>query len=220
MHIFKPYRKELPGGLLLENTRTGHATGLEQLQEIVFPTLADDERFKAAHYLSHIQIFPEGQFVITEGGKIIAMTTSMRYHFEPGNYQHTFKQIMAKGFLTNHQPAGEWLYILDIGVHPAYRGRKLARELFLARNFTVERLGLKGQITVGMLNGFGAVKGLMSAEAYYAELLQGTRTDPTVTPQIKMGFEPLALIPDYLNDPACGNYGVFLKWENKNDNEN
>jgi hypothetical protein len=109
---------------------------------------------------------------------------------------------------------------LDIGVHPAYRGRKLARELFLARNSTVERFGLKGQITVGMLNGFGAVKGLMTAEEYYAELLQGKRTDPTVTPQIKMGFEPLALIPNYLNDPACGNYGVFLKWENLNNNGN
>jgi hypothetical protein len=71
-----------------------------------------------------------------------------------------------------------------------------------------------------MLNGFGAVSGSITAEEYYAELLQGSRTDPTVTPQIKTGFEPLALIPNYLNDPACGNYGVFLKWENLNTNGN
>ena len=36
---------------------------MEALQRVVFPTLADEQRFKAAHYLKHIELFPEGQFV-------------------------------------------------------------------------------------------------------------------------------------------------------------
>lgn len=200
----------------MQNTQPRHAKGLEELQKIVFPTLADDELIKAAHYLKHIEIFPEGQFVITDGDKVVGMTTTMRCHFDFEHYHHTFKETIAGGWMTNHEPTGDWLYGLDIGVHPDYRGKKLARELYLARHETARMLGLKGQITVGMLNGYGAVSNEISAEQYYRELLEGKRTDPTITPQMKTGFIPLGLIPDYLNDPACGNYGVLLKWELNN----
>jgi GNAT superfamily N-acetyltransferase len=209
----KPYKKELPGGLLLQNIREEHAPGLEALQKIVFPTLAEDELIKAVHYLKHIELFPEGQFVITDGDKVIGMTSTMRSHFDFNNFHHTFKETIAGGWMTNHEPDGDWLYGLDMGVHPDYRGRKLAKELYLARHETARALGLKGQITVGMLNGYGAVSNQISAPAYYEELLAGKRTDPTITPQMKMGFVPLGLIPEYLNDPACGNYGVLIKWE-------
>ena len=62
-----------------------------------------------------------------------------------------------------------------------------------------------------MLNGYGGVSNLISGEVYYEELLQGKRTDPTITPQLRIGFEPIALIAEYLNDPACGNFGVLIK---------
>ena len=115
--------------------------------------------------------------------------------------------------MTNHDPNGDWLYGLDIGIHPAYRGRKLAKELYLATHEMARRLRLKGEVTAGMMNGYGAVSDRMPAEVYYQELLEGKRTDPTITAQMKMGFLPLGLIPGYLDDPACGNYGVLLKWE-------
>jgi hypothetical protein len=44
-----------------------HAGKLEELQQIVFPTLAFAERLRAEHYLAHLQVFPEGQFVLTNG---------------------------------------------------------------------------------------------------------------------------------------------------------
>jgi len=70
--------------------------------------------------------------------------------------------------LTRHEPAGDWLYGLDMSIHPAWRGRGGAR-------------------------------------------LAGLRANPTLTPQQKIGFRPLALIPDYLDDPVCGNFGVLLR---------
>jgi hypothetical protein len=62
-----------------------------------------------------------------------------------------------------------------------------------------------------MMNGYGAVAHLMSGEQYYQELLEGLRTDPTISVQMKIGFEPVALMPEHLNDPSCGNYGVLIK---------
>ena len=62
-----------------------------------------------------------------------------------------------------------------------------------------------------MMNGYGAVSSELSGEQYFKELLEGKRKDPTISTQMKVGFEPIALIPDYLNDPTCGNYGVLIK---------
>ncbi|MBS1601556.1 MAG: GNAT family N-acetyltransferase, partial [Bacteroidetes bacterium] len=53
-----------------------HAEALEELQRIVFPTLAAHERLRAEQYLRHLEVFPEGQFVLTADGKepVIGMT--------------------------------------------------------------------------------------------------------------------------------------------------
>ena len=61
------YRRVLPNGLVIAAARPEHASALEVLQRVVFPTLADQERFKAAHYLKHLELFPAGQFVGLDG---------------------------------------------------------------------------------------------------------------------------------------------------------
>lgn len=205
------YRKQLDNGLVVQHMQPEDALQLEALQRIVFPTLANDELILAKHYLRHLELFPEGQLVIKDAEKVVGMTTTMRSKFDFSHYHHTFKETIAGGWLTNHDPEGDWLYGLDIGVHPDYRGLGLARILYRARHEITNELGLKGQVTVGMMNGFGAVSNQMTGEQYFQELITGKRKDPTLSAQIKIGFEPIALIPDYLNDPACGNYGVLIK---------
>jgi hypothetical protein len=61
-----------------------------------------------------------------------------------------------------------------------------------------------------MPSGYGRLKDRMSAREYYEKLLRGELDDPTLTPQMRIGFEPRALLADYLDDPVCGNYGVLI----------
>ena len=61
-----------------------------------------------------------------------------------------------------------------------------------------------------MLRGYGAVKDTVSAEDYYADVVAGRRTDPTLSMQLGVGFEPRALLKDYLHDPASDNYSALL----------
>ncbi len=199
---------------MLEAMKPHHAHQLEELQRLVFPTLAEEELILARHYLRHLELFAQGQFVITYHEQVVGATTTMRSDFDFDHYHHTFNETIAGGWLTNHNPEGIWLYGLDVSVHPDFRRKGLATLLYDARQHLVNALGLKGQITVGMLNGYGLVSKDMSGEEYYAELLAGNRKDPTVSTQMKVGFKPIGLIPDYLNDPSCGNYGVMLVWEN------
>lgn len=206
-----PYYQQLQPCIAVEQMQVHHTGQLEALQKTIFPLLAEDELIQSVHYLRHLQIFPEGQFVITLGEEVIGMTSTMRSAFNDNH--HTFKETIAGGWLTNHNPDGDWLYGLDMGVLPAYRGKGLARGLYRARQILAQSLKLKGQFTVGMMNGFGALNGSVSAQQYFEELKAGKRTDPTLTAQIKIGFEPISLIPNYLSDPTCGGYGVLIKMD-------
>lgn len=199
-------------GLAVHRTRPEHAAGLEELQRIVFPTLAPEERFLAKHYEKHIELFPDGQFCVIEEatGRVVGMTSTIRMDFDFDHPDHTFADVIQGGWLTSHEPAGRWLYGADIGAHPEFRRRGIARALYAARHDVVQDLGLDGQLTVGMPSGYGAVKHEMTAESYYAELLSGERDDPTISAQRKIGFELRGLVAGYINDPVCDRYGIVL----------
>jgi GNAT superfamily N-acetyltransferase len=201
--------RELAGGLRVCRTGPEHAAGLEELQRIVFPTLADDQRFKAEHYRHHVEMFPEGQFCVLDGARVVGMTSTVRLDLA-GVAEHSFADVIQGGWLTSHRPDGRWMYGADVGTHPDHRGRGIARALYAARHEAVRALGLDGQVTVGMPSGYGALADRMTADAYYAEVVSGARRDPTVSMQMGIGFEPRGLLAGYIDDPVCGGYGVLL----------
>ena len=207
----------LVGGIVITSTRAEHAAQLERLQEICFPSLDPAERFRKEHYLKHIEMFPEGQFVALDGQRVVGMTSSIRWKFDFQHPNHTFAEVIQGGWLTSHDPAGDWLYGVDIGTHPEYRRRGIARALYVARHDTVRRLGLDGQVIVGMLSGYGRLKKEMSAQEYYQSVLRGERSDPTISVQMALGFEARGLLPGYLNDPVCDGFGVLLVLDARRD---
>src|SRR5258706_7909443 len=205
------YWQRRSDGLVVMHTRPEHAEQLEALQRICFPTLDDAERFKAAHYRKHLELLTDGQFVVLDGDRVVGATTTLRLHFDFHHLDHTFADIIQGGWLTSHDPPGDWLYGADVGVDPAYRGRGLATALYAARQETVWRLGLKGQVTAGMIAGYGAVRDRMSPEDYYRGVVDGSVKDRTLSMQLGVGFEPRALLAGYLNDPASGRYRVLIR---------
>ena len=204
------YYRRLDDRLAVMHARPEHAEQLEALQITCFPTLADDERFKARHYRKHQELFDEGQFVVVDGDRVVGATATIRLHFDFAHVTHTFGEIIQGGWLTSHEPAGDWLYGADVGVDPAYRGRGLATALYAARQELVWRLGLKGQVTGGMLQGYGAVKHQMSIEDYYAGVVAGRIKDATLSMQLGVGFEPRGLLKNYLNDPVSDNASALI----------
>jgi predicted N-acetyltransferase YhbS len=204
------YRHVLKNGVVIASTRPEHAAPLEAMQELCFPTLAPEQRFVAAHYRKHLELFPEGQFVALDGDRVVGGTSTCRLHFDFNHVGHTFDDVIQGGWLTSHEPDGDWLYGADISVHPDQRGRGLGRGLYAARQDTVRRLGLKGQVTAGMMRGYGAVKDRMSAEEYYRGLREGTINDPTLSAQLRIGFELRRLLPRYVHDPVCDDYAVLI----------
>jgi GNAT superfamily N-acetyltransferase len=205
------YHQILKSGIVITSLRAEHARQLERLQHIVFPTLAPELLFRAEHYLKHLDIFPEGQFVALHGEQVVGATSTVRLHYSHGHDKHpSFAEIIQGGWLTSHQANGDWLYGADVSVHPHFRRMGIARGLYKARQDLVHRLGLRGQIAGGMLSGYGAVKHKMTAIQYFEALLMEKIVDPTLSAQRKVGFELRELLPNYLDDPVCDNYGVLI----------
>lgn len=204
------YYRRLDDRLTVLHARPEHAEQLEALQVTCFPTLADEERFKARHYRRHQALFDEGQFVVLDKDRVVGATATIRLHFDFDHVDHTFGEIIQGGWLTSHEPEGNWLYGADIGVDPAYRGKGLATALYAARQELVWRLGLEGQVTGGMLRGYGAVKSQMSVDDYYAGVVAGRIKDATLSMQLGIGFEPRALLKNYLQDPVSDNASALI----------
>jgi GNAT superfamily N-acetyltransferase len=202
------YKKEFAPGLVIQNTQAQHTAALDALQGVVFPTLSADERMQARHYLKHIELFPEGQFVVLDGEVPVGMSTTIRYHLALED--HTFLDISAELWMTTHEPDGDWLYGMDVGVHPDYQGKGIGRAIYRARQETCRLLGLKGQITAGMTNGYYRYADRMDLDTYYEAVVAGEVFDPTVSMQMKIGFRPLRLIHNYLDDPNCGHGAVLM----------
>jgi len=64
-----------------------------------------------------------------------------------------------------------------------------------------------------MIPGYSEVKAKMFAQAYFQGVVSRRIKDPTLSMQMKVGFEPRALLANYINDPVSDNYAVLLVLE-------
>ncbi len=205
------HRRTKDGKFILRTAAFDDAGQMETLQQICFPSLAKEELLSKAHYVNHLKIFPEGQLVILDGERVIASSSNLRMHFPPAD--HTFMEATDNLWITNtHLPDGEWLYQLDLGVLPQYRGLKLSRELYNAQQELARESGMKGQITAGMTIGYIKYKDLYSIREYCEKLKSRELTDPTVTPQLRAGFQWIKPIFNYVKDPTAGNCSILMAW--------
>ena len=203
-------KKEILGKYILQTPSPEYAQQQAELQKIVFPTLSDKELITREKYLKHLVVFPEGQFIVLDGDIVIASCTTLRKNYHKGH--HTFLEISDDLWLGTHDPKADWIYGLDVSVHPDYQRKGIGREIYNARQEVARQFGCKGQMTAGMPIGYDKVKDQITIAEYCDKLLKGEIVDPTVTAQTKRGFILVEPLFNYLDDPRCGNCSVLMYW--------
>ena len=205
--------------IIITNTRPEHLAALAEHQRICFPTLAPCEWMTEEHFASHLRLFPAGQHVALDGERVIGQSSTFRCRGDQVLVPHRFPDIIANGFFTNHDPAGQWLYGADMSVHPDYRGKRISSMLYSARKELIGRLGMRGMVAGGMLPGYNRHSAEMSVEEYVDRVARGYLIDPTLTPQLRNGFIVHSILRDYIDDASITPHATLLMWENPGWNE-
>lgn len=175
-----------------------------------------DECLFEEHYRHHLSIFPEGQFVAVDGqsGRVIGMSSAIRTSYDPAHpHLDSWWQSIGQGWFTTHQPTGDWLYAVESVVEAGYQGQGIGRRLMNARWELVQQLRLRGILAGSLPMDYGAVADQMSIEQYVEAVLRGDRFDTNLSKQLKMGFRPVQIIPNYVTDASSRRYGVLILCE-------
>jgi ribosomal protein S18 acetylase RimI-like enzyme len=203
--------------ITIRTMRPQDFAGLEQLQRDCYPTLDAKELMRVEHFQSQYKIFPDGQFVAPDGNRgerIIGQGSGFFTDFDLNNPKHTFLEICAGLYFTNHDPNGDYYYAADISVHPDARGQGIGRLLYRARQDLVVRHNRKGIVGGGLIPGYAEHKHTLTPQQYVDKVVEGELYDGTLSFQLKNGFIVRGLIQDYLEDAASDNWATLIEWVN------
>lgn len=177
------------------------------------------EVLTAEKFLTHMEVFPDGQFMALDimTDTVVGTCASLIVDHDPSQpFNSTWRKTTADGTFRSHNPRGEWLYGADNVVLSSCRGGGVGGRLMQARYNVVVKKNLRGMLAGSMPIDYhkAAAEGL-SIEAYIAEVVAGRRWDTNLSKQLKKGFRVLNAIPNYLTDaPDTANYGVAIVWDN------
>ena len=201
--------------ITLDTIKPKYAAALTQLQRDCFPTLGDHELMTEKHFLKHCEVFPEGEFVALLDGKVVGLGSGFFIDFDFEHTDHTFNDMIAGGYYTNHVPNGEYYYGADISVHPKCRGMGIGRMLYDARKDLVLRTNRRGIVAGGVLPGYPTFRQAMTIHEYVGAVVAGNLYDPTLSMQLRNGFVVRGMLENYIDDSNSDNWATLIYWENE-----
>ncbi|HYJ01337.1 MAG TPA: GNAT family N-acetyltransferase [Nitrososphaeraceae archaeon] len=203
-------------GVKVRNTIKNDIPKIIDLQKQSYPYLAKyGNIWKAEELESHLEIFPEGQFIAVEpDGTIVGSASTLIVSLDPEYKEHTWIDITANGMFTNHSYDGDSLYGADISSHPKYRHEGIGSMLYEARKELAIKMNIRRMIAGGRLFNYCEYADKMSALEYAQKVIRRELRDPVLSFELDNGFNFIKILPDYLDDVRSLNYASFIEWLN------
>lgn len=200
-------------------TELRHAEGIYDVVRLAngYPTDRYCHCINAQSVAEQLERFPQGQFVAVtyEDGreKVIGMGTTMLTRRSPSEPPLPWYRMIGSFGLRNHDPEGDWLYGVELAVHPDYQRKGVGSALYQARLALIDELGLKGWYAGGMLMGYYDHREELTPVEYAHLVIKGDVHDPTVSMQLKNGLKPRGVIEEYYPEWKAGHAAVLLVYE-------
>lgn len=216
------YRKELyvfegdkPRTAVIRNYTRTDFFDLIQIQAESFPPPFPSELWWNEEQLTnHITRFPEGAICVEVEGVLAGSMTGLLVTFDPSHPEHKWEEITDNGYIRNHDPQGDTLYIVDICIRPSHRKLGLGQLMMQAMYELVVQKNLKRLLGGGRMPGYGRHADVLSPEEYLERVTKGEVRDPVLTFLMRCGRTPVQVIPNYLEDEESRNYATLMEWKN------
>jgi predicted amidohydrolase/GNAT superfamily N-acetyltransferase len=199
--------------VIVRQTKISDADAINSIIQKTYPGIPG---YSLDAIRAHLNHFKQGQFVVEFSDQVVGFCMTFIISEKLATKSHTWKEITGSGFAALHDPIGDYLYGMDICVDPEFRGKKVGERLYNERKKLCQQLGLQGIIFGARLPGYSKKKkGLETPEDYLNEVKAKRIKDPTLSFQMRNGFVPLSVIPNYLpSDVESLGYAVLMKWQN------
>ncbi|HJW09773.1 MAG TPA: GNAT family N-acetyltransferase [Holophagaceae bacterium] len=181
------------------------------MRRVYLPPHGPESIWRAETLALQLKHFPQGQLLVKgPDGRVLADSCALVLPEEKALRPHTWAEITAGGTLATHDPHGTVFYGVNIAVDPSFQGLGLARKLYDARLALARRMGCRWFAAGARIPGYRKVAPWMSPKDYVDEVVRGEVFDPTLSKQLKMGFQVLGLLPDYAQDVECLGQAVLI----------
>jgi ribosomal protein S18 acetylase RimI-like enzyme len=216
------YRKEFfvfdqdkPVRVVIRNYKENDFTDLIRIQQESFPPPFPSELWWDEEQLkNHVTLFPEGALCIEVNGQMAGSMTGLLVHFDASLPDHSWEEVTDRGYIRNHNPKGNTLYVVDIGVRPSYRKLGLGKWLMFSMYDVVLQLGLERLLGGGRMPGYHKVADNFSPEQYIDAVIKGELKDPVISFLLRCGRTPVKVVANYLEDEESCNFGTLMEWKN------
>lgn len=196
----------------IRNMKLGDIDEIIAMQATCFPGM---DPWKRDQLESHLEIFPEGQFVAEYDGKVIGSCSSLIINFDEYDDRHTWDDVTDNGYITNHNPDGYNLYGIEVMVDPKFRRMKIGQRLYDSRKELAAQMNLKSIIIGGRIPNFHKYEGELLPREYVKEVQLHKIYDPVLSFQLLNGFTLMRINPNYLPDDLASNkYATLMEWNN------
>ena len=198
----------------VRNTARNDFAGIIDICKLVYP---GSPPWKEEQLETHLRLFPEGQLVAVEAqsSRVVGMTASLVLLWADYRSEQTWQDFTDRGMFTNHDPAGHTLYGAEVIVRPDVQRRGVGRKLYRARREVTVQLGLHRIRAAARLRGYHRQARKLSPEEYVTKVVGGELRDPTLSFQIREGFEVLQVVYGYIkHDPESLGFAALIEWLN------
>ena len=202
--------------LAVRNLQREDFHSVQDLARVIYPGVAS---WTEEQLQSHLEVFPEGQFVAVEqaSGLLAGTCSSLIIDWNDYSLEHDWSELTAGGMFTNHDPVkGSTLYAADVMVRPGQQGRGVGRRLYEKGRFGLARhLGLWRIRAGARLRGYHKHAAKMTPEEYVTAVVQGKLRDNTLSFQLKQGFRVIAVVSNYFGgDTESLGFAAVIEWLN------
>lgn len=162
-----------------------------------------------------LNLFPEGQLCVEVDDKVVACALAIVVKYSDFGDDHNYYEITGGYTFNTHSPKGDYLYGIEVFVHPEFRSLRLGRRLYDARKELCEQLNLKGILAGGRIPKYNEYSATMSPREYIAKVKQKEMYDPTLTFQLSNDFHVKKVLRGYLpGDTESKEFATLLEWNN------
>ncbi|RXZ01619.1 GNAT family N-acetyltransferase [Fictibacillus sp. S7] len=216
------YRKEFyvldrktPISAVIRNYNEEDFDDLIAVQQESFPhPFPSDLWWEKEQLRNHVELFPQGALCAEINGRMAGSMTSHLVHFQQDDPDHTWEEVTDGGYIRNHQPDGNSLYVVDICVRPSYRKLGIGKCLMNSMYEIVVHHGLERLIGGGRMPGYHEKCSSHTPEAYLESIVKGEFHDPVITFLMSCGRVPVKVVENYLEDEESRNCAVLMEWRN------